>query len=179
MRTKFNGNRQKQSIDRILERKSVEVPVITDSVVERAKALDVSFKNEVEGIQRDYLAQIDNILNSTSELLLKKLAAGEEAISIREVCVVLDSVRKWKNDLIEQQRLEEGMPSKITANLHAHQHRFEVEDLSLLNDEELDEKIHDTAGAIGFKLTKLDNKSTSPINDTESLDVVDETDNED
>jgi hypothetical protein len=82
------------------------------------KVLDPDFGKSVAEREEDDLYRIDDILNQASTLLMQKMSEGKD-LSVREVAVILDSVRKWKADILEQRALAEGRRTSSHGHLHA------------------------------------------------------------
>jgi hypothetical protein len=183
MRTKGISN-TKQVIDRVLENKSKELTPVSSSVVERMKVLDKDFKASVEGIEDDWLqetsAKLRNVvadMEHVQGVLMDRVKDGGKTLTVRELITVMDSLRKWIGDVQQMSNLQAGKPGKIIGHLHAHRHRFEIEDLSLLSDEEIDQRIKQKVEAIGYKMIKIDK---TPIPISESFEALDsDSDNED
>jgi hypothetical protein len=105
----------KTKVTEIIEGKGLSMP---QSSIERARALDPTFDRSVEEAENNAIAKIDAILDRASSLLMSKLAQGEK-LEVQEVATILDSVRKWKSDVVNQRAIREGRPTSITGHLHA------------------------------------------------------------
>lgn len=124
----MRGDRKngKSAVDKVLENRAKELPSSALSTVERMKVLDEDFRAQTEGAQQHYfeiatarLAAVVRDMDSIREALMARLRTGEHKISVRDLTGVLDSMRRWANDISEQLALAHGKPTSIHGHLHA------------------------------------------------------------